>query len=403
MLIALVTTLALAQDCPAPDRNTLDALAHLSAQAVESDAVMMHESAMEQFTSQAKCLRVPVPVEPWAAILVSEAIIRQHHGQDPTIPLATAMKIDPATWVPPELLQNGVPRLPEPAPDAPEVPADTMMWVDGVVVTGRIPDVSGLHIVQMQRMTEFGTAVGKLPFEVAAAPPPRRGPGIDKLEKGGGKKMREPREGGGSALSGDDYDMVVAHAALVFGVAGAGQRPSQEREFITDESVGGLSIGVAGQALVAIPDVPLRGWAALHGSPGRSGGLEVAAGAGMALGDVIVYGGIGASGVRLVEGDASRKPLLGHPRVGARYSTTLLPGFDANVQLGVMPASSFLSASAGYAPVDFDFGQVRFGGEFTHTTGRFVQPDVDWRDVGAGRWRVGATVGASWGHMREAR
>jgi len=373
--------------------GTLEALAHLSQQSVESGSYMMHENVLEQFTNQAKCLRRPVPVEPWAAILVSQAIILNRNGGDWSPVLASAMAADPSTWVPPELLQNGIPRLNAVPENAANVPPGMMLWLDGKQYS-KVPQVAGLHIVQMQKMESFATTIGTLPFDIPTTIEVEEPEDLASGKKSKNKPTRAPSTG----TPGANSHPVIAHGGLQLGLASASQKTDVPREYIGDDSNAGLSFGITGQVLVAIPDVPVRGWGALAMAPGRSGGFELGLGAGLDLGDIIPFGGIGMSGVRISEAGVGRKPLLGTPRVGVRYGPDMVPGLDVSAQVGLMPAASFFQFGAGFAPVDLGFGAVRGGLDISTSSGRFAQPEQDWRKISASRVRFGLHVGIALGH-----
>jgi hypothetical protein len=142
MLLSMVTV-AWAFGCPQPMTATeVDSVVGEARTAVDNDDVAGFRRHYVRFGERVRCLQEPLPRQPWAELLVLDAIVRFAEGEAVDHRLQTARLIWPRVSIPGFLPSAA------PAPTAP--PGRTAppgLYVDGSEVS-TVPDLKGDHVVQ---------------------------------------------------------------------------------------------------------------------------------------------------------------------------------------------------------------------------------------------------------------
>lgn len=135
-------------ECPQPLTETaVREMAAASKTAIDGDDALAHMQVFTDMQLQLPCLEGQLPKEPWAEILVSEAIVRYTTDKDWRAALNTALAIWPQVPDIPQFVLDEWSAPPSPRPWVQPIPPGTTLFLDGVLVT-RPTHLSGLHVAQ---------------------------------------------------------------------------------------------------------------------------------------------------------------------------------------------------------------------------------------------------------------
>lgn len=138
---------AWAAECNRPlTRPELEAIAESATAAIEADDSARFRERFRQAVVLVPCLEGPLPREPWARLLVLEAVVRVAEGTDPTPVLSTALRVHPGVSLPPFLKGKA---SAESLGDGPAPAQGARFWVDGQP-SAHVPTLSGDHVFQRE-------------------------------------------------------------------------------------------------------------------------------------------------------------------------------------------------------------------------------------------------------------
>ncbi len=149
---------ALAQDaCPTPmSEAELRGLTREAVVAIDREDVQAHRAVLDTLEERVPCLEDAIPSRPWADFLVTEVLIRYADGTASwQVPLRTVDKLVPDHPDVPGWLRDEYTPPPDPPGEPLSIPSGALVVVDGRVQAGRVPPLTGLHVVQVFRDDEW--------------------------------------------------------------------------------------------------------------------------------------------------------------------------------------------------------------------------------------------------------
>jgi len=162
MIAGLLLSASPAWAAPCADPVTeadVRGFARRSSESIEMDDIAGHRRAWSDMLVSVPCLVDQLPREPWAELLVNEAIVREAtavRGWHSLLTVATRIAPD-LDDIPGFLLEAWVP-VSDPDPGTVDVPADAALFIDGILQP-RVQDLRGEHIVQVWRDGRWRSAM----------------------------------------------------------------------------------------------------------------------------------------------------------------------------------------------------------------------------------------------------
>ncbi|MEZ4322116.1 MAG: hypothetical protein R3F61_31885 [Myxococcota bacterium] len=362
-------------------------------EAIDKEDARTHREVLTTLEGRVPCLEGQMPSRPWADFLVTEALIRYADQlPDWDRPLQLALDLVPDhPDVPAWLLDEYRPPAP-PVGDPMTIPDGRLIVIDGRVIVGTVPPLSGLHVIQT-------VADGKWRSMLLRGQP-------------------FPREW--FVVVPDKPEREVTDAYASWGAAGLsaafgawGQRPpgTDDSGLIADRSAPGVGIGLSTHGQQSLFGPVAAFWTA-DGSVQLSGPADgsdsgtrpvpfgsLFAGAALFDQPLSVWIGGGVLNTRISTFDGEQGIVLPHYLVGVSFRSRDPIGIDVMGGGGWGPWGAHFQARGGATLVDLGPAGLRLGARATWADATLLDFEPDDRPVigRSSRWEGGLDLGISWG------
>lgn len=405
MLALLLSLTALGAECETP--FTLDELRVVvgtALSAIDQGDPATHQRASEELVARIPCIQGQVPATEWADYLVTEALVRyleKTPGWEKA--LKTALELSPNHPYIQDFILEDYLEPPDPPGEPVPIPPGHVVVIDGRILTGAVPPLDGLHVVQDLHEGKWRSKVLRgeaFPAEWLQPAAP-----LDDEPKAP-REPRAPREPkvGGLATWGT--------VGLSGGLGNWSQSSTELDPSVVERQTSGVAISLSsvGQLYFVRPlgvfwvaDLQLQDSQSASADPSRQFVPFGKVFGGISLLDkpISLWVGGGYTTVRVQEKGQERPFGMGNYLVGLSFRSQGPIPIDAMAGGGVLPWAYHGVLNAGATIIDLGPVGLRIGVQADFTRAHLGDADLPLGDrmrlARANRWTGGLVVGLAWG------
>lgn len=355
MLLSLLS-LAMGAECEqAFSPAELRAVIGRAKAAIENGDPAAHVRASDELTAGVECLEAQLPSKEWADYLVTEALIKYSEktpGWEKALKLALELVPDHPDVQ--DFILDDYLEPPAPSGEAKPIPKGMVVFIDGKIVTGQIPPLDGLHVVQV---VENGAWKSKL---LRGEPFPDHWLQVEPVEPPVPERKTDQLASWGTV-------------GLYGGFANWSQTRVSDDPSIADRSASGPHFGIAGMGqLYFVKPMGVFVWAdgSLQNAADPDGKTRPAGFADGFLGlsfldsPLALWVGGGVTTVRVQELDKERPFAMPHYLVGLSFRSGGGVPLDVTAGGGLMTWGWHVRAEAGATILPIGPAGLRVGGRF---------------------------------------